>query len=570
MSLNQRVLLIVAMIVVSALYIVPWEKYGVQNAFLDKKYTLGLDLQGGVELDYKVDFDAVQSSSGKIDNLRTVVVEDIKKTIDDRVKSLGLSEPNIQDARYGNDSHIIVQIPTQAYSDLSPEERERRNAEDIKKAKDVIGRVVKLEFREQKDQVTEADKEERKALATKAEQELKADTPFDTVGQKYSNNYENVIYYNGSGALPPFAQFPDYQKVEKFPYLAPVFVANVNPTMSKDGSGNIIEKTDKGYSIVKLNNKIGEGTGALYDYSFIFIDERPSLWQPAKTADGKILNDQYLVAAGNTPNERTGAPQVTLVFNDEGKKIFAEITKRLVGKQLAIFVGSDKVMDARVNEVIPSGEAVISGDYTHAETKALKDKINAGKVAAPIYLTSERTIDAKIGQDSLSRILVAGLVGLAALVVFLVYFYHIGGLLAGIALIVYTLILIALVKASGAVMTLASIAGVILSIGLAIDANILIFERMREALRDGQPMEKAITIGFDKSWSAIWDSHITSFTSALILFWFGISMIKGFGFMLGVGILLSLFTAMWVSRILLLWVGRKLKNKPDLFIGYKK
>jgi protein-export membrane protein SecD len=123
---------------------------------------------------------------------------------------------------------------------------------------------------------------------------------------------------------------------------------------------------------------------------------------------------------------------------------------------------------------------------------------------------------------------------------------------------------------TGVVLTLASIAGVILSIGLAIDANILIFERMREALRDGKSIEHSIVIGFDKSWTAIWDSHITSLTSAIILYIFGISLIKGFGFMLGLGIVLSLFTAMWVSRILIIAVGRKLSHNPELFVGFKK
>ena len=120
---------------------------------------------------------------------------------------------------------------------------------------------------------------------------------------------------------------------------------------------------------------------------------------------------------------------------------------------------------------------------------------------------------------------------------------------------------------TGVVLTLASIAGVILSIGLAIDANILIFERMREALREGKSIEHSIVIGFDKSWTAIWDSHITS---AIILYIFGISLIKGFGFMLGLGIVLSLFTAMWVSRILIIAVGRKLSHNPELFVGFKK
>lgn len=169
---------------------------------------------------------------------------------------------------------------------------------------------------------------------------------------------------------------------------------------------------------------------------------------------------------------------------------------------------------------------MITGDYTIKAAQTLANDINTGIVPAPIYLTSERTIDAKIGSESLRSILVAGAIGLFAIIIFLTIFYRVSGLLAGIALITYTLILIALVKMTGVVLTLASIAGVILSIGLAIDANILIFERMREALKDNKTVDQAIHLGFEQSWTAIWDSHITSLTSAVILYIFGISLIK--------------------------------------------
>ncbi len=242
----------------------------------------------------------------------------------------------------------------------------------------------------------------------------------------------------------------------------------------------------------------------------------------------------------------------------------------MIGKQIAIFVGGQLLTAPTVQAVITDGRAVITGDYTIKGAQTLANDINTGIVPAPIYLTSERTIDAKIGSSSLQQILVAGAIGLLAIIVFLTVFYRISGLLAGVALITYTLILVALVKMTGVVLTLASIAGVILSIGLAIDANILIFERMREALRDGKNLEHSITIGFDKSWTAIWDSHITSLTSAIILYIFGISLIKGFGFMLGLGIILSLFTAMWVSRILIIAVGSKMTHHISAFIGFKK
>jgi protein-export membrane protein SecD len=437
------------------------------------------------------------------------------------VNSLGLAEPTIQTAKYGNEAHIIVQIPTKDYGNISDEEKRKRSAEDIKKAKDTIGKVVQLEFREQKTTLSESDKKVRLDLAEKALTEL-SNTPFDTVGQKYRDSYENVIFASGTGALPPEAKFVGFDQVKQFPYRTQIVKTQGNQeyTMGEDGTPLI--KTNTGYAIVELSAKTGTGN---YAYSYLFIDERASGWTPAKTADGKILGDKYLMNAGVSFTQG-GAPQVELIFNDEGKKIFAELTKRLLGKQIAIFVGGELLTAPTVQSVIPDGRAVITGQYTVETAKMLANNINTGIVPAPIYLTSERTIDAKIGAHALREILVAGGIGLIGIIIFLVFVYRVGGLLAGIALIIYTLVLIALVKLFGPVLTLASIAGIILSIGLAIDANILIFERMREMLQSGQPLEKAIEIGFRHSWTAIWDSHVTSLLSALILFIFGISLIK--------------------------------------------
>lgn len=319
-----------------------------------------------------------------------------------------------------------------------------------------------------------------------------------------------------------------------------------------------------GYTTVKIDEKIGENR---YKYSYVLLYSQPSAWKIAQTADGKTLNDKYLLGATAGFTE-ANQPIVNLQFNDEGKEIFAEITGRLIGQPLAIFVGGELLTSPIVNDVIKDGRAMISGQSSFQESKTLADNINTGLVPAPIYLTSERTIDAKIGANALQQILTAGVIGLFVIIIFLVAMYRVGGFLAGIALVIYAIILVALVKFFGVVLTLSAIAGVILSIGLAIDANILIFERTHEVLKTKVPLTKAINIGFKHSWTAIWDSHITSFMSAFILFAFGVSLIKGFGFMLGIGILLSLFTAMWVSRILILFTAKFIKN-PTVLLGYK-
>ena len=558
MKLSYRVAMALTLIILSGLYILPWDKMGFTVPLLSKPYTLGLDLQGGIELDYKIDFSAV-TQTGTSD--KNTITEWLKTIIDRRVNSLGLAEPTIQTANYGGDTHIIVQIPTKDYGDISEDEREERTRDDIVKAKATIGKVVKLEFKEEKKDITEEDKIARRLLAEGALKELET-TPFATVWQKYHDQYENVIYLSSSGTLPSEASFSGVDTITQFPYRTGIVNTQGNLTLSQDEKWNPVLTGDKGYAIVDIQSKTGTGN---YQYSVIFVDEKPTPWTPAKTANGRVLDDRYLVSAAATFNQ-AGQPQVELLFNDEGKTIFAEITKRLLGKPLAIYVGWQALTAPTIQSVIPDGRAVITGDYTIASAKELASNITTGIVPAPIYLTSERTIDAKIGSHALREILVAGLIGLAAIVIFLTIYYHVSGLLAGVALVSYTLFLIALIKFFGPVLTLASIAGVILSIGLAIDANILIFERMREALREGNNLDRAIHIGFDKSWTAIWDSHITGLVSATILFLVGISMIKGFGLMLGLGIILSLFTAMWVSRVLIEVVAKKVKN-TKIFVG---
>lgn len=510
-----------------------------------------------------------------------------------RVNSLGTAEPTIQTASYGGEEHIIVQIPTQNFDgeSLSEEEKKAKNDEYIAKAKETIGKVVRLEFKEQKTSVTDADKKERTDIATNLLREIQeAKYPFATIANKYKDQYENIEYRSGSGeasSMPVEFTFSGMENVQT-PYITPKVTETQKGEGYTLGTDNKLEKTEgeKGYSIVRIKSvasvekerDVTTGSGAsettkkekytakIYDYEGVFVSQKPSEWMAAKTEDGKVLDEQYLSKASVSFSQGF-SPQVDLLFNADGGKIFAELTKRLMGQQIAIFVGGQLLTAPTVQTVIPDGRAVITGNYTAESAKKLATDINTGIVPAPIYLTSERTIDAKIGADSLRVIINAGLIGLLLIIGFLVLIYRVSGLMAGVALVIYGLLLLAIVKSFGIVLTLASIAGIILSIGLAIDANILIFERTKEELRNGVEVEKAIVVGFGKSWSAIWDSHITSFTSAVVLYIFGISLIKGFGLMLGLGILLSLFTAMWISRILILVVGNKMRKNTKAFIG---
>lgn len=590
-GLGLRMGAIAALTIATLTYVFPWNLVGIELPFTVHEYKLGLDLHGGVELDYKVDVEEGKAKKGADFNEKDAV-EGLKSIVEKRVNSLGTAEPTIQTATYGNEQHIIVQIPTQNLSseNLSEEEKAAKSQEYIAKAKDTIGKVVRLEFKEEKRTITEEDRLERKTIAEKALSDVKGGMAFKTVGLKYRDSYENAEYFSGTGTkdeLPPEVIFSGISNVNTGALTGIVETQKgTSMTVGDDGKLKTIDG-DKGYTIVKIDSvkKVerekavaGTGTGETkkekvqvneYVYEAIFISQKPSEWTIAKTADGKALDEGYLTKASVSFNQGL-QPQVDLLFNSEGAKIFGELTKRLIKERIAIFVGGQLLTAPTVQSVIPDGRAVITGNYSAEEAKRLANDINTGIVPAPIYLTSERTIDAKIGADSLDVIVRAGIIGLIAIIVFLVLIYRVSGLLAGVALILYGIFLLALVKFFGIVLTLASIAGLILSIGLAIDANILIFERTKEALREGSDLTKATVIGFSKSWTAIWDSHITSLTSAIILFIFGINLIKGFGLMLGLGIVLSLFTAMWVSRILILYFGQYFGKDLTTFIGHKK
>ncbi|MDD4530534.1 MAG: protein translocase subunit SecD [Candidatus Gracilibacteria bacterium] len=591
MKNNTFVKIVVSLLLALAiLVIVPWSKIGISNSPFEKEYKLGLDLQGGVELDYKIDLE--EAKSKKPDIKSQDAVEGIKSIIEKRVNSLGTAEPTIFESTYGNESHIVVQIPTSNFvgENLTKEQIRAKNEESIAKAKEVIGRVVRLEFKEKKETITDQDKAERRKVIDDLYTELKTgNVEFSVIANKYKDKYENISYISSSGSkeeMPKEFIFTGISNI-KAPFLSNI-IDSKKETYGFENN-NIVSAQDDGFSIVKIKEirevekeitgtgKIGTGTVTekkkerIYVFEGIFVSKKPSEWIAAKTelGGGKVLDERYLLKS-NVNFSQSYTPQIELVFNDEGAKIFAELTKRLTGKQLAIFVGGQMLTAPTVQTTIPDGKAVITGNYSIEEAKKLSNDINTGIVPAPIYLTSERMIDAKAGNDSLGIIVKAGAIGFVFILAFLIAFYGIAGLLAMIALFIYTILVMAIVKSFGIVLTLASIAGIVLSIGMAIDANILIFERIKEELREGNSLMKSITVGFAHSWSAIWDSHITSFVSALILFIFGVSLIKGFGVMLGIGIIVSLFSAMYISRVLIIWTAPKFEKNLKLFVGFKK
>lgn len=268
---------------------------------------------------------------------------------------------------------------------------------------------------------------------------------------------------------------------------------------------------------------------------------------------GKDLKSSQVVFDNTTG----GAPQVQLNFTPGGSKLFAEITKRNVGKPLAIVLDDQVIEAPTVNQEIVQGTAVITGSFDSDAAKALAIQLNSGALPAPLKIVAQNTVGPSLGIESLKKSLFAGILGFIAVIIFMSYLYKKEGVLASIALIIYTIITLSIFKAIPVTLTLAGIAGFILSIGMAVDANILIFERMREETRAGRSKEIAVRLGFSRAWSSIKDSNISSLITCVILFYFGSGMIRGFALTLAIGILVSMFSAIIVTRNLLRVFDRK-------------
>ena len=249
--------------------------------------------------------------------------------------------------------------------------------------------------------------------------------------------------------------------------------------------------------------------------------------------------------------DQTGQWVVSLEFNDEGAKKFADLTKSLVGQQMAIFFDGELQSAPVIREAIYGGKAQISGGnsgFEYAEAERMVNLLNAGALPVPAKIVEENTVGPTLGADSIEKSKFAGIVGLGAVILFMIAYYRLPGLIADIALIIYSLILFALFKTIPVTLTLAGIAGFILSIGMAVDANILIFERTKEELRAGRNLFTAINSGFDRAFTSIFDSNMTTIITCAILYLLGTSIVKGFALTLALGVIVSMFSAITITK----------------------
>lgn len=268
-----------------------------------------------------------------------------------------------------------------------------------------------------------------------------------------------------------------------------------------------------------------------------------------------VLTGADLARADVAFDPNTNQPQIAFEFKSSAADTLAEFTRNNVGQIMAIALDKEIISAPVIRSEIPNGRGVIEGQFTVDEAQALVIQLQYGALPVPLEIVQVRTIGATLGEDSVNRSIVAGMIGVISVAIFMLLYYRLPGLLANVALAIYAAIALSLFKLIPVTLTLAGIAGFVLSVGMAVDANILIFERMKEELRDGKSLTAAVRIGFNRAWPSIRDSNASTLITCAILFWFGAtfgaSIVKGFAITLAIGVLVSLFTAVLVTRTFL-------------------
>lgn len=303
---------------------------------------------------------------------------------------------------------------------------------------------------------------------------------------------------------------------------------------------------------------------------FLFFSLKPTGWQDT------ALDGKHFRTASVTTDPTLNLPVVQIVFDAEGGKLFQQLTKKNTGKRIAIFVGGELVSAPTVQQEIAGGTAIITGSRTFEEARALATDLNTGAIPAPIYLSGQRTVEATLGAQALQTSVKAALIGTIILMLYLVLAYRFLGLIGNIALLIYGVLFLAILKLplflfsnQHIVLTLAGTAGMILSVGLAVDTNVLVFERIKEEIRKGKMLKTAMETGFSRAWPSIRDSNVATLITCGLLFLIGTSIVRGFAITLGMGVFISMFTGMIITRWICRWIAVQpfIAGKPWIFPG---
>lgn len=550
---NKNRLKIIAIFILAVFCVlIVWPRVPVgtpfENFWNQTKFHLGLDLQGGTHLVYQADTSEIDERD------RASAVEGVRDVIERRVNAFGVSEPVVQTNLVGNEYRVIVELA---------------GVKDVNQAIQMIGETPLLEFKEQNPEFqTELSEEERKQMEEENQQiKEKAQDILNKVLEPGANFEEYARQY--SEDVGSATQGGDLGFVKRDMFV-PEFEEIIFDKMSEPGIYPELVQTQFGYHIIKKIEERGEGNEREVHSSHILFRTKSELdFKQGEQWINTALSGKHLKRAQVQFDQQTGEPEVGLEFNDEGKDLFAEITTRNVGQPVAIFLDGYPISVPNVQEPIKEGRAVITGRFNIKEAKELVERLNAGALPVPINLISQQTVGASLGRESIDKSLFAGLIGLLAVALFMILYYRLPGLLSVIALAIYIAIVLTIFKAAPVTLTLAGVAGFILSIGMAVDANVLIFERLKEELKSGRELPSAIEEGFKRAWSSIRDSNLSTLITCAILIWFGTSVIKGFAITLAIGILVSMFSAIIVTRSFLRLFGGVKKGRWVFGVSHK-
>lgn len=498
---------------------------------------LGLDLQGGTHLLYEADTSRVNADDA------ASALAGVRDVIERRVNALGISEPLVQTSKVGDKLRVIVELagvfdvneaikqigetpllefkleatppPKQELTEEEKKQREEFNLRQLEKTKDIISRLVK----EKGANFVELAKEFSEDEGTKGNG---GDLGFIFRGQTVPTFEEAAFNQlkDGEMTIEPVQSEFGYHIIQRLESKQ-----DANPqTNNKEEAVHLRH--------ILLQTKSLEGEAPDYDP-----------WQNTG------LGGKQLVKSEVQFDNISGVPTVGLSFDDEGAKLFEELTSQNIGKRVAIFLDGAIISAPVVQQAIPGGQAVISGNFTIPEARELVERLNAGALPIPINLISQQTVGPTLGQESLAKSYTAGLAAFALVALFMIILYRLSGFLAVVSLLFYMAITFSLFKLFPVTLSLAGIAGFLLSVGMAVDANVLIFERLKEELRSGSPFGKALADAFSRAWNSIRDSNVSTLISCLLLAWFGTSVIRGFAITLAAGVLVSMLSAVIITRV---------------------
>lgn len=527
-------------------------------------YHLGLDLKGGTHLVYEADTSQVGSQD------RESAVEGVRDVIERRVNAFGVAEPVVQTNKgEGSEYRIIVELA---------------GVSDVNQAIQMIGETPLLEFKEQNPEYTgereltleqqeELDGLNKEALekANEINRRALAGGDFAELAREFSEDPGSKDKGGDLGWAVRGIFVPEFDSA----LFDELEVGEITASPVKTDFGyHIIKKIDerqvKDEGQIEASDAGDDSSGVIAGFENLEVLSSHILIL-TKTADDILppldewinteLSGKQLKRASVQYDQNTRDPEVSLEFNDDGGALFEEITGRNVGKPLAIFLDGTPISVPNVNEKITGGRAVITGRFNLTEAKMLVQRLNAGALPVPIGLISQQTVGPSLGQKSVNESIMAGLYGLLLVAIFMIIYYRLPGVMAVGALIIYTAVVLMLFKLIPVTLTLAGIAGFILSIGIAVDANILIFERFKEEFRNGRSYGQAVEQGFKRAWTSIRDSNVSTLLTCAILYWFGSSVIRGFAVTLAIGIVISMFSAITISRSFLrLWQSGRMDS----------